>query len=118
MGSDFKFKTVFERNRELGGQLSKKITVEVAFEFVSVGSIDTLNEKFQAEVIIESKWMLNEEDKNDVYETEEYNPNKHWNPKLFVENVLSVKENIVYEISEMYNNAYVTEIRTLSGGAF
>jgi hypothetical protein len=47
----------------------QKNIVEVAFEFVNIGEIDTLKETFQAEVIIESKWAT-------IEEFEKYDPKK------------------------------------------
>lgn len=53
-------------------------TVLVAIEFCRIGEIDTMNEKYHAEIQIETRWI-----ENDVID--EYDAEKHWNPKLFIE---------------------------------
>ena len=75
--------------------LAEKRTVEINFEFVRLGEINTMNEKFSAELRIESKWF----DKDFI---QKYNPEQHWNPQLYIENVLQepkeiVKYNIIRE---------------------
>ena len=87
---------------------SKLVSVNV--EFKRFGSIDTVNEKFQAEVTIESKW----------YEDEiitEYKPKSNWNPRIFIENVSFEKltEDITYEIDVIGGKTLITEIRTAQG---
>lgn len=84
------------RRRQLSKNVVEKTTVQVAFEFVSIGEIDTLNEKFQAEVIIESRWKIEiaDEDLEDLDLENYYDPRKFWNPLLYVENALAVKEEV------------------------
>ena len=68
--------------------------VQVTVEFVKIGEIDTINEKYNAEIIIESKWIT--KDTIDVY-----NPEQHWNPQLYIENVLQEStEKIKYKLIE------------------
>ena len=68
--------------------------VQVAIEFVRIGEIDTLNEKYNAEIFIEAKWIANE------HIVGEYNPERHWNPLLYIENaLLEPKEKIKYTIN-------------------
>jgi hypothetical protein len=57
--------------------------IEVYIEFIQIGEVDTMNEKFQAIVKIKSKWIENENIKD-------YDPKEYWNPKLFIENALHV----------------------------
>ena len=47
--------------------------VQIVVGFMRIGEIDTLNEKYQAEVQIEAKWIDNDQ------QVSEYDPNKHWN---------------------------------------
>jgi hypothetical protein len=88
--------------------------VHIVVEFMRMGEIDTLNEKFHAELFIESKWL----------ETEnigpEYDPKKHWNPRLYIENIYQEpKESIRYEMSrDTNNNILITEKRVVKGGSF
>jgi len=57
--------------------------IEVYIEFIQIGEVDTMNEKFQAIVKIKSKWLENEI-------ITDYDPKEYWNPKLFIENALHV----------------------------
>ena len=78
------FRTEFDRKKQIKDD-SLMHVVESAFEFTSIGEIDTMNERFQAEVIIESKWKLNPDqvENEDIYNNNaDYNPKKHWNPRL------------------------------------
>jgi hypothetical protein len=75
--------------------------VQVTVEFVKMGEIDTINEKYNAEIIIEAKWIT-----KDIIEV--YNPEQHWNPQLFIENSLQEpKEKIKHKLIEKcYNITY------------
>lgn len=74
-----------------------------------IGEIDTINEKYHAEIRIESKWVENE----DILE---YDRNRHWNPELFIENSFNeLKEEINYELVKQNGKTYVTEIRIAKG---
>ena len=68
--------------------------VQVTVEFVKIGEIDTINEKYNAEIIIESKWIT-----KDIIDV--YNPEQHWNPQLYIENILQEStEKIKYKLIE------------------
>ena len=68
--------------------------VHVSVEFIRIGEIDTMNDKFNAEICIESKWIEKE-----FIEIGSFDPKIHWNPKLFIENTLvEPKEKIKYNI--------------------
>lgn len=77
----FRFRSEFDRKQALVAKSPKHI-VQTAFEFTSIGEIDTLNEKFQAEVIIESRWKIDAQAEPDILNKGEYDPKKNWNPKL------------------------------------
>ena len=47
--------------------------VQVLVGFLRLGEIDTMNEKFQAEVFIEARWVDNSEP------IAQYDPKVHWN---------------------------------------
>ena len=51
--------------------------IEVRIEFIQIGEVDTMNEKFQAIVKTKAKWY-----ENSIIA--EYDPKEHWNPKLFI----------------------------------
>jgi len=68
-----------------------------------------MNEKYQADVIIQSEWI----EKNDI---KSYDPTLHWNPQLFIENQLSVtKETITYSVSNKAGFNWITETRQVKG---
>jgi hypothetical protein len=67
--------------------------VEVRALFSKLANIDTINQKFDAEVFIESKWI----DRTLDATRDEYDPRKHWNPDLSVMNCMrDRKEEIEY----------------------
>jgi hypothetical protein len=69
--------------------------VQITVEFIKLGEIDTMNEKYSAEILIESKWLEPEFMTN-------YNPERHWNPQLYIENSLQdPKEKIKHRIQRM-----------------
>ncbi len=94
--------------RDLENTLKK---IEVVIEFLKLGEIDTMNEKYQAEFNIESKWI---EDDNSIIA---YDPKIHWNPQLYIENALQLtKENINYEIERQSDGIlWVIEKRNVKG---
>jgi hypothetical protein len=83
--------------------------IEVRIEFLSFGEVDTMNEKFQAEVKVRSRWY----DDEDI---EIYDKSIHWYPKLFIENALhDVKEEISYQVDKLNDKSIITEIRIAKG---
>ena len=85
--------------------------VWVMIEFVRIGEIDTMNEKYQAEVRIEARWIENQQ-------INEYDRKKHWNPELYIENILQEqKEQTKYDVSRDSRNdsVIITEIRNVKG---
>ena len=56
--------------------------VEISVCFLSFGEIDTMNEKYQAEILIESKWSLSKTSPGQISSV--YDPKEDWNPKLYV----------------------------------
>lgn len=85
-------------------------TVEASFEFVKFGRINTLDETFQAEVTIESKWVFEEDSLEDKYD-----PKKHWNPQLKIENALAPCNNVKYVLINENNQVVIKEIRKYNG---
>ena len=85
--------------------------VQVLIQFLRIGEIDTMNEKYHAEIKIESKWVENE----DIVE---YDPKnyKYWNPKLYIENALEdTKQQITYDVQLENDKFIVTELRIVKG---
>lgn len=87
------------------------VQIRTSIEFLSIGEVDTLNEKFQAEVRIISKWFDNHTDKK------KYNRKKDWSPKLFIENAMyDVKEKIKHKVVIIDTDLReITEIRIAKG---
>lgn len=91
----------------------KTVNVFIQIGFTKIYDIDTINQRFQAEAIIESKWSdPGIKSLNDDLSSLE------WKPELFVENSINdVKEEISYKIL-MDNDSkemMVSEIRKVKG---
>ena len=68
-----------------------------------------MNEKYQADVIVSAEWIEN----SDVIL---YEPNKHWNPQLYIENIITVnKETITYNVAKRNGFNIITELRQIKG---
>ena len=68
--------------------------VQITIEILRIGEIDTMNEKYNAELRLDAKWV----DLNDA-NIEKYDPAVYWNPKLFIENALSIaNEKVIHRI--------------------
>jgi hypothetical protein len=68
-----------------------------------------MNEKYTAEINIDSEWVLDEEILSD------YDPEKNWNPKLYVENSLNIIEKIKYSLRKEDEKLMVSEKRYIKG---
>lgn len=87
--------------------------IQVSVEFLRFGEIDTMNEKYYAEICIEATWL---DDKLPGLAVKLYDPKTRWNPKLYIENaLLEPKEEIFYEIKKFYDMIVVKEIRHIKG---
>lgn len=100
----------FKKQYNYKDELIEPKHVQVYIHFGRIGEIDTMNEKYQAEFTVESSWISNEPISN-------YDPNVHWNPKLYIENAIQEpKESIKYSLSrDANNNCIITEIRQVKG---
>ena len=92
---------------------SQRRSVYIYVQFVNMGSIDFIREIFRCNVIIKSTWI----DDNRI---EQYDPQKHWNPKLYIENGQTIPtvnwiENVTYETIPHPSFTEVTEIRDITG---
>ena len=85
-------------------------TVDIEIVFNRIGIIDIINEFFQAEINIESSWI-------DDQVFEKYDPDKNWNPKLYIKNIITTnKEDIKYFVTkDDSNNTVVTQRMTVKG---
>ena len=89
---------------------NKKCDVIIDFNFIKIGEIDMMNDKYQAEVYIEAYWIANEN-------IEKYDPAVHWNPLLYIENLVTESmHTIEYKMSYNENNQLIiTEHRKIKG---
>jgi hypothetical protein len=99
--------------------------------FFRIGEIDTLNEKYQAQASIESRWAIesnkilseissNEQDRLKRGKSISLNKyaESHWHPQLYIENALGdLKEQILYSAkkSKKTDQIYVCEHRNIKG---
>lgn len=107
--------------------LSECREVELRIIFLRIGEIDTLNERFFAEILLEAKWiepkLFVEFDQkplqfvNDHYVKEEKslsNFQKYWNPKIYIENILNdPKETINHKIKKEYNHTKINNLKKI-----
>ena len=91
--------------------------VQVRIEFISFGDIDTMNDKFNAEVRIASRWIDDKTDFGDERVFEKDKKFKFWHPNLFIENALTIQEEKCYTIEPLEKGlgSMVTETRTAKG---
>ncbi len=85
--------------------------IECRIEFVKMGGIDTVKEKFKATIKLRSKWY----EKKII---EDYDPKKHWNPKIYIENSISSVnyfQDVSYKTKQLGEITEITEIRTIKG---
>lgn len=83
--------------------------IQVSVEFLRFGEIDTMNEKYYAEVCIETTWVEKRLTRN-------YDPKVDWNPKIYIENsLLEPKEEVLYEIKRFYDMVIIKEIKFIKG---
>lgn len=86
--------------------------VYIHFEFIQIGEVDIVNEKYNGQIRITSKWYEDEL-------MQEYDPKINWNPKLYIENSVYDKfdQKIEYEIKHVVDNnkTLIIETRLIHG---
>lgn len=83
--------------------------VHISVQFMRYGEIDTIHERYFAEILIESNWIIDKP-------VEKVNPLLDWNPKLYIENSINEpKEEISYELKQFYDMNKVFEKRLIKG---
>lgn len=83
--------------------------LQVNIDFLNIGQIDNLNEKFEAEIRIESTWC-------EYSDLIVYDPEKHWNPRLYVQNLLNETKDIIkYRVHKETDCLVIKEIRIIRG---
>lgn len=83
--------------------------VHICVQFMRYGEIDTIHERYYAEILIESNWI--------IYKSiESVNPLIDWNPKLYIENSINEpKEETSFELKKFYDMTKVYEKRLIKG---
>ena len=84
-----------ELDKFLEASWSPTVDVFINISYTKILDIDTINQRFQAEAIIESKWF----DPNIKSINDPIDEKKIWKPDLYVENgIKDVKEEVVYRV--------------------
>ncbi|CAF3483453.1 unnamed protein product [Rotaria socialis] len=106
------------------------IRVGIRLMFQRIGEIDTLNEKYQAQALIEARWLVESTDLLSILspiDQHHLNHGKsvtltkysdiHWHPQLFIENALGdLKEQIRYSAKKTSNDqVFICEHRDIKG---
>ena len=83
--------------------------VYIVVQFRRLSEIDTLSGKYYAQYYIESKWTEPQIINN-------YDPEKHWNPKLYIENSFQdATEKISYKTVNEGSSTTIIEKRYVKG---
>ena len=96
--------------------LIKKRDVACSLQFIQIGEVDTVNERFQATIVIKARWSEINLPDNSLNKDIPSKDWKEWEPKLFIENASYDKNNIeeiTYFATKLYNTIQVTETRYL-----
>lgn len=95
----------------------KLFNIEVKLVIISLHEVDTLNERFTAEIYLESRWPLEYEDDTtlDIKAiTRTWKPK--WVPNLEILNLISKeKYKCWYKISELNKRTFIFEMKRLKG---
>ena len=92
--------------------------VTCSLQFIQIGEVDTVNERFQAIIELEAKWEDNkipDNSLNKIFQSKDW---KEWDPKIFIENSLFDKNNIeeiTFFATKISNTIQVTETRIIKG---
>ncbi len=89
--------------------ISLNRTVTFNVNFTRIGEIDVMNEKFYAELIVESKWQ-------EIRRIQTYNQEIDWNPELYImNNINELKESVQYFTQYDGYLTTITERRKVKG---
>ena len=94
----------------MGTVEDKKVKhVQVMIEFLRIGQIDNMGEKYDAEINFEATWTENQMITN-------YDPTIYWNPMIYVENLLIEHTSaITYSLRQLEETTVITEIHNIKG---
>lgn len=89
--------------------IRKPRQVETRVIFLRIGDIETVNEKFFAEILVETWWeeprLSSEFENSNLFndEKEIESAKKYWNPNIYIENALNdAKKALSYKIMKKY----------------
>ena len=89
-------------------QFQATVDVYIQINFIKIYDIDTVNQRYQADVIIQSKWS----DPSIKSVNDNIQPDKIWKPELYIDNAINdVKEDIRYKILKEEGGLMICEIR-------
>ena len=101
--------TLPDSDMSIGKLIDNKRHVKVYTQFTRIGDIDEENEKFYAEVRIESRWY-------DLPSIVSYDPDENWNPQLYIENSVRIhQESVGFEVKKLEELVEITETRLICG---
>ena len=84
--------------------------VYIVTQFRRLSEIDTYSGKYYAQFYIESKWT------DDTIHTYDYNSDRDWNPKLYIENSFQdMSEKISYKVFKNEKSTTIVEKRYVKG---
>ena len=92
--------------------------VTCSLQFIQIGEVDTVNERFQAIIELEAKWEDKKIPNNNLNKIIQSKDWKEWDPKIFIENSLYDKNNIeeiTFFATKISNSIQVTETRIIKG---
>ena len=94
---------------------NNRLTVEIRVIFLKLGIISTKDNKFSCEAFAEATWYDENFFKNSS--TIEYDENKHWNPRLYIQNILNNQSQEIWYNIEKVDGAgcKVSERRRFKG---
>lgn len=97
-------------NAIIAEQVCRNVDIEI--QFLHIGEIDNLNEKYSAEIKIVAKWVETENLNMNTYD-----PELDWNPRLYIQNLLSdeLKESTKYRVERMEDFVRITETKIVKG---
>ena len=100
---------------------SPTVDVFINISYTKIFDIDNINQRFQAEVVIESKWFNPHiKSLSDIFDEK-----KIWKPELYIENAIKdIREDVTYRIMPSFRNdtkivneknLMICEIRKVNG---
>ena len=91
-------------------------TIKCRVQFINFGTVNVIDEVYRASIVVKSRWQ-------DSAKITKYDPEKHWNPRLYIENGQTIPsvnwiEDITYKCVEFKEYTEIIETRCITGGEF